>query len=132
MQVGIAEMGRGETVLVIDDEPTVRMLIVDILQEAGYSALEAEDGPSGLKILQSSGPIALLITDVGLPGGLNGRQVADAARDIHPAIKVLFITGFAENAAISNGHLEPGMAIVTKPFVMTELANKITEMIEKG
>jgi CheY-like chemotaxis protein len=132
MRVDIPEIGAGETVLVIDDEPTVRMLVVDVLHEAGYSALEAEDGPTGLKILRSSGPVALLITDVGLPGGLNGRQVADAARELQPNIKVLFITGFAENAAISSGHLEPGMAVVTKPFVMAELAKKITEMIEQA
>ncbi|HWK67632.1 MAG TPA: PAS domain S-box protein [Rhizobiaceae bacterium] len=126
----IPEMGAGETVLVIDDEPTVRMLIVEVLEEAGYVALEAEDGPSGLKILQSDVRIDLLITDVGLPGGLNGRQVADAARLTRPDLKVLFITGFAENAAVGNGHLETGMEVITKPFVMTELANKITDMIE--
>jgi CheY-like chemotaxis protein len=117
-------------VLVIDDEPTVRMLIVEVLGEAGYVALEAEDGPSGLKILQSDARIDLLITDVGLPGGMNGRQVADAARVGRPDLKVLFVTGFAENAAVGNGHLEAGMEVITKPFVMTDLANKITDMIE--
>lgn len=126
----IAEMGAGEAVLVIDDEPTVRMLIVDVLSEAGYIAIEAEDGPSGLKMLQSNPHVALLITDVGLPGGMNGRQVADAARELRPGLKVLFVTGYAENAAVSGGHLEPGMAVVTKPFVMAELAHKITEIIE--
>jgi PAS domain S-box-containing protein len=126
----IPEMGSGETVLVIDDEPTVRMLIVDVLEEAGYTALEAEDGPAGIKLLQAGARIALLITDVGLPGGMNGRQVADAARELQPDLKVLFVTGYAENAAISNGHLAPGMAVITKPFVMAELARKITEMIE--
>lgn len=128
--VQIPELGAGETVLVIDDEPTVRMLIVEILEEAGYVALEAEDGPSGLKILQSDARIDLLITDVGLPGGMNGRQVADAARLVRPDLKVLFVTGFAENAAVRSGHLEPGMEVITKPFVMTELANKITDMID--
>jgi PAS domain S-box-containing protein len=127
----IQELGAGETVLVIDDEPTVRMLIVEVLAEAGYSAIEAEDGPSGLKILASDARIDLLITDVGLPGGMNGRQVADAAREHRPDLKVLFITGFAENAAVGNGHLEPGMEVITKPFVMAELAEKITEMIER-
>jgi len=129
-EVEIADVGAGETVLVIDDEPTVRMLIVEVLKEAGYVALEAEDGPSGLKILQSDVGIDLLITDVGLPGGLNGRQVADAARLSRPDLKVLFVTGFAENAAVGNGHLEAGMAVITKPFAMTDLANKITDMIE--
>ena len=126
----IVQTGTGETVLVIDDEATVRMLIVEVLQEAGYSALEAEDGPSGLKILHSGARIDLLITDVGLPGGLNGRQVAAAARLSRPELKILFVTGFAENAAVGNGHLEPGMEVITKPFVMLDLANKISEMIE--
>lgn len=130
VETPIPEIGTGETVLVIDDEPTVRMLIVEVLEEAGYSALEADDGPSGLKILESGAQIDLLITDVGLPGGMNGRQVADAARLTRPDLKVLFVTGFAENAAVGNGHLDPGMAVVTKPFVMAELAQKITEMIE--
>jgi PAS domain S-box-containing protein len=127
----IEELGAGETVLVIDDEPTVRMLIVEVLEEAGYTAIEAEDGPSGLKFLATDARIDLLITDVGLPGGMNGRQVADAARGCRPDLKVLFITGFAENAAVGNGHLEPGMEVMTKPFVMAELADKIIEMIER-
>jgi PAS domain S-box-containing protein len=122
--------GDGEIVLVIDDEPTVRMLIVEVLEEAGYSAIEAPDGPSGLRILQSDVRIDLLITDVGLPGGLNGRQVADAARQTRPGLKVLFITGYAENAAIGNGHLERGMEVITKPFVMANLGAKIRELID--
>ncbi len=126
----ISEMGAGETVLVIDDEPTVRMLIVEVLSEAGYSALEAEDGPAGLKILETGARIDLLVTDVGLPGGMNGRQVADAARASRPELKVLFVTGFAENAAVGNGHLDAGMEVMTKPFAMADLAKKITQMIE--
>ena len=126
----IPEFGSGEVVLVIDDEPTVRVLIVEVLSEAGYTAIEAEDGPSGLKILNSQVHIDLLITDVGLPGGMNGRQVADAARSSRPDLKVLFVTGFAENAAVGNGHLEAGMEVITKPFAMADLANKITQMIE--
>jgi PAS domain S-box-containing protein len=126
----IPEHGSGETVLVIDDEPMVRMLIVEVLNEAGYTVLEADDGPSGLKILQSDARIDLLITDVGLPGGMNGRQVADAARVARPELKVLFVTGYAENAVVANGHLDPGMAVLTKPFVMAELAHRIVEMIE--
>ncbi|WP_312489876.1 PAS domain S-box protein [Sphingomonas sp.] len=125
----IPDDGAGRTVLVIDDEATVRMLIVEVLRDAGYRAIEAEDGPSGLRILQSVGDIDLLITDVGLPGGMNGRQVADAARESRPDLKVLFVTGYAENAAVGNGHLAPGMAVVTKPFVMTDLGNKIVEML---
>jgi PAS domain S-box-containing protein len=124
------ELGSGETVLVIDDEPTVRMLMSDVLSDAGYAVLEAQDGSSGMRILQSETRIDLLITDVGLPGGMNGRQVADAARVTRPSLKVLFVTGFAENAAVGNGHLPPGMAVVTKPFTVSALAGKAREMIE--
>ena len=119
----------GETVLVVDDEPTVRMLVSDVLSDLGYAALEAKDGPSGLKILQSGTRVDLLVTDVGLPGGMNGRQIADAARVLRPGLKVLFITGYAENAVIGNGHLDPGMAVLTKPFNMDDLAGRIRELI---
>lgn len=123
--------GRGETVLVIDDEPTVRMVVVEVLEDAGYSALQAGDGPTGLAVLQSNPDIDLLITDVGLPGGMNGRQVADAARETRPDLKVLFVTGYAENAAVGNGLLEPGMEVLTKPFDMGQLAERIRDMIER-
>ena len=125
-----APTGHGETVLVIDDEPTVRMLVVEVLHEAGYFALEAPDGPAGLAILQSEARIDLLITDVGLPGGMNGRQVADAARLTRPDLKILFITGYAENAAVGNGMLAPGMEVMTKPFAMSALATKVREIVE--
>ena len=119
-----------ETVLVVDDEPTVRLLIVDVLQEAGYRVLEAEDGAEGLRVLQAPGRIDLLVTDVGLPGGMNGRQVADAGRVLRPELKVLFITGYAENAVVANGRLDPGMQIITKPFAIEALGNRIREMID--
>ena len=120
----------GETVLVIDDEPTVRMLVADVLFDLGYAAIECEDGPSGLKVLQGGGRVDLLVTDVGLPGGMNGRHVADAARVLRPNLKVLFITGYAENAVIGNGHLDPGMAVLTKPFSIDDLASRIRSLIE--
>ena len=125
------EAGAGETVLVIDDEATIRMLIGEVLKESGYAAIEASDGPSGLKVLQSDARVDLLITDVGLPGGLNGRQVADAARAFRPGLKVLFITGYAENAAVGNGLLDIGMDVLTKPFVMADLAVKIRDLLER-
>ena len=125
-----ASTDRSETVLVVDDEPTVRMLVAEVLAEAGFTALEAADGAAGLNILESGARVDLLVTDVGLPGGLNGRQVADAGRVLRPGLKVLFITGYAENAAVGNGHLEPGMQVLTKPFAMTALADRIREMIE--
>jgi CheY-like chemotaxis protein len=126
-----AQPGQGETVLVLDDEPTIRMLIREVLIENGYSPLEAGDGPAALEILRSNARIDLLITDVGLPGGLNGRQVADAARNFRPDLKVLFITGYAENAAIGNRLLEPGMEVLTKPFVMATLGNRIRDLIAR-
>ena len=120
---------QGETVLVIDDEPTVRMLVTDVLSDLGYTAIEASDGPAGLKILRSDMRVDLLLTDVGLPGGMNGRQVADAARLLRPGLRVLFITGYAENAVVGNGHLDPGMAVLTKPFAIDALAEKIRALI---
>jgi len=130
--IGTAEAAgkaqEGETVLVIEDEDSVRALVTELLHDLGYSALEARDGPSGLKILQSSERIDLLVSDIGLPG-MNGRQVADAARERRPDLKVLFITGYAENAAMSHGFLEPGMEMVTKPFAVDALEARIREMI---
>jgi CheY-like chemotaxis protein len=122
---------REETVLVVDDEPTVRMLIADTLQDLGYNSIEASDGISGLQILQSDARIDLLVTDVGLPGGINGRQMADAARTRRADLKVLFITGYAENAVLSHGHLAHGMHILTKPFSMETLASRISELLAR-
>jgi signal transduction histidine kinase len=123
-------LGDGEVVLVIDDEPSIRMLITDVLSDTGYSVLEASDGPAGLRVLQSAARIDLLITDVGLPGGMNGRQVADAARTLRPDLRVLFITGYAENALMGNGHLEKGMHVLAKPFEVERLAIKIRELVK--
>jgi CheY-like chemotaxis protein len=119
----------GQTVLVVDDEPTVRMLVTDALGDLGYRCVEAADGPAALKLLEVVGPIDLLITDVGLPGGLNGRQVADAVRAGRPAVKVLFITGYAENAALNHGHIERGMEVLTKPFAVDELSVRVERLL---
>jgi PAS domain S-box-containing protein len=121
--------GDGETVLVVEDEAAVRALVVDVLGDLGYRTLEAEDGLAGLRIVQSDVRIDLLITDVGLPG-LNGRQVADAARAKRPELKILFMTGYAENAAIAGGFLEPGMEMVTKPFAIEALGRRIRGMFD--
>ena len=118
----------GETVLVIEDEAAVRELVTELLNDLGYRALEAGDGPAGLRILQSAERIDLLVSDIGLPG-MNGRQVAEAARVQRPDLKVLFITGYAENAAMADGFLGPGMEMVTKPFAVDALAARIREMI---
>ena len=120
--------GRG-TVLVVDDEADVRTLITEFLTETGYVALAAEDAPSALQILRSSAELDLLITDVGLPGGMNGRQVADAAREIWPGLKMLFITGYAETAVLGHGDLQPGMHVLIKPFAMEALAEKIRAIL---
>ena len=125
-----SERGDGETVLVIEDEGTVRALIAEVLEEAGYRVIVAPDGPSGLRAFESAPRVDLLVTDVGLPGGMNGRQVADAARVIRPALKILFITGYAENAAVGNGLLERGMAVITKPFEVAALVNKVRDIVE--
>jgi CheY-like chemotaxis protein len=125
------QRGDGETVLVVEDEPTVRELVADILRDLGYRVVQANDGPSGLQLLQSSIEVDLLITDVGLPG-LNGRQLADAGRATRPDLKVLFMTGYAENAATASGFLDPGMTMITKPFPVDSLAARIREMIAEG
>ncbi|QUS38807.1 response regulator [Tardiphaga alba] len=124
------DAGSGKTVLVIDDEPTVRMLVTDALSDLGHACLEAGDGPSGLKVLQSDTPIDLLITDVGLPGGMNGRQVAEAARALRPGLQVLFITGYAENAVLNHGHIERGMEVLTKPFAVDDLIRRVGRLLQ--
>jgi PAS domain S-box-containing protein len=120
--------GTGETVLVVEDEPVVRGVILEMLGEQGYRTLEAVDGPSGLRILRTGERVDLLITDVGLPG-MNGRQLADQARETRPKLKILFITGYAESVAIADGFLQPGMEMITKPFDLDHLSRRIRAMV---
>ena len=108
--VATSRAEHGETVLVVDDESTVRMLITEVLEDLGYIAIEAMDGAAGLRVLQSPARIDLLITDIGLTGGMNGRQLVEAARKRRRDLKVLFITGYAENASVSHGHYRPWYA----------------------
>lgn len=122
-----AEMG--ETVLVVDDEPTVRMLVREVLEDLGYAALTAADGEAGMMVLRSAVRIDLLITDIGLPGGMNGKQVAEAARVARPGLKVLFITGYAEKAVLGDSPLDEGMQVLAKPFAMETLARRISDLI---
>ncbi|MEN0104963.1 MAG: ATP-binding protein [Pseudomonas sp.] len=131
-ETGVAAAQRGETVLVVDDEPTVRMLLADVLGELGYLVIEAADSVAGLKLLRSDVHIDLLITDVGLPGGMNGRQMADAGLALRPQLKTLFITGYAENAAIGMGQLQPGMQVLTKPFAVDALTVRVRELLTHG
>jgi CheY-like chemotaxis protein len=123
-----APLGAGETVLVVEDVAAVRMLVIDVLQDLGYRTIEAADADQALPIIESSRPIDLMISDVGLPG-LNGRQLADHARCRRPGLKVLFLTGYAEHAASRSGFLSDGMALLTKPFAVETLASKISEMM---
>ena len=118
----------GETVLVVEDEPVVRAVILEMLADQGYRTLEAVDGPSGLRMLRNHERVDLLLTDVGLPG-MNGRQLADQARETRPDLKILFITGYAESVAMSDGFLQPGMEMITKPFDLDILSRRIRAMI---
>lgn len=118
-----------KTILLIDDEPTVRMLIADVLRELGYAVAEAANGPEGLAVLDAGGSVDLLITDVGLPGGLNGRQVADAVRARHAHVKVLFITGYVENTVLSADHPDGNLHILKKPFPMDDLTQRVRVLL---
>ncbi|MDQ1081385.1 PAS domain S-box protein [Pseudoroseomonas cervicalis] len=124
-----AQAGEARMVLVVDDEPAVRMLMVDVLQGLGHATVEAADGAAALRLLQSGLLLDLMVTDVGLPGGMNGRQLAEAARSQRPDMPVLFVTGYAEHTVIGNGPLEPGMQLLTKPFAMESLAEKAQAML---
>jgi CheY-like chemotaxis protein len=130
LEANMQTLGRGQKVLVVDDEPIIRMLVMDALEDARFTGIEACDGAAALEILQSETGVELLITDVGLPGGMNGRQLADAGRVSRPDLKVLFITGYAEKAVIGDGDLAPGMQVLTKPFALETLTRKIFDMTE--
>ena len=121
---------QGETVLVVEDDPAVRLLVLDVLQMLGYQALEAADGNAAVRILENTPDIDLLVTDVGLPG-MNGRQLADIARQQRPGLPVLFMTGYARQAA-SSDFLEPGMDMISKPFNLDALAKRVRDMLAKA
>ncbi|KAB0491126.1 GAF domain-containing hybrid sensor histidine kinase/response regulator [Pseudomonas vancouverensis] len=130
-KAAVAVEQHGETVLLVDDEPTVRMLMADVLGELGYTVIEAGDSTAGLKLLRSDIHIDVLVTDVGLPGGMNGRQMADAGMELRPDLKTLFITGYAESAAIGKGQLKSGMHVLTKPFAVETLGTRVRELLVK-
>ena len=121
---------RQKRVLLVEDEALIRMWLADELSEAGLDVLEAEDGDHAVALIDELTSVDLLITDIGLPGGLNGRQVAEAARKFRGDLKVLFITGYAENAVLSHGHIDSGMHVMTKPFSMEGLATRIRSMLD--
>ena len=119
--------GAGETILVVEDEPVVRSLVVEVLNDLGYQTIEAGDATEALPSLEDGQRIDLLITDVGLPG-MNGRQLADVARQHRPSLKVLFATGYAESATAKD-FLGRDMAVITKPFAIEAFASKVREML---
>ncbi len=120
----------GETVLIVEDDPAVRVLVSAVLKELGYGFVEAGDASAAVPIIESDQRIDLLISDVGLPG-MNGRQLAEIRRQLRPELKVLFITGYAEHAAVRGGFLDPGMQLITKPFTFDLLTAKVREMIKQ-
>lgn len=121
--------GRGEVVLVVEDEPVLRMLATEILGDLGYTTLEASGSAGGLEILNADGRIDLLITDVGLPGLMNGRQLAETARAVRPALKVLFVTGYADTAFQDEGQLGSGMEVLAKPFSVEAFAARVDRLL---
>ena len=122
--------GAGQAVLLVEDEAAVRVPAAERLRELGYAVLEAGDGPAALDLLHRGRRVDMLVTDVGLPRGLNGRQVADAARERRPGLPVLFITGYAGGAL--EGRLAPGMEVIGKPFALDALAAKVRVMLDKA
>ncbi len=121
---------KGETVLVVEDEAAVRMLVVEVLQELGYQVVEAFDANSALPYLHSDKRLDLLVSDFGLPG-LNGRQLVESAKEHRPELKVLFITGYVPDEEMRNDFLGPGMDILAKPFSIDMLAARIRRLIDE-
>ena len=121
--------GDGQSVLLVEDDESVRLLVRDVLEELGYKATEAADGQQAVRILESGRRFDLMISDVGLPG-MNGRQLAEIAREHLPDLPVLFVTGYAEGAAVRGGFLSDNMQMITKPFQIEMLSARIREMLE--
>jgi CheY-like chemotaxis protein len=121
---------QSEVILVVEDDEDVRANTVMMLRELGYGVLEAGDGAGALGLLETATRVDLLFTDVGLPGGLNGRQLAERARERRPELKVLFATGYARNAIVHQGRLDPGVELITKPFTISQLATKVRQMLD--
>jgi CheY-like chemotaxis protein len=119
-----------ETVLVVEDDADVRTFTIEALRELGYRVLEASHANAALHLLEGHPEILVLFTDVGLPGGMNGRQLAEAARARRSDVKVLFTTGYARNAIVHDGRLDPGVELITKPFTQAALAAKLRDVID--
>ena len=127
----IPQAEAGVAVLLVEDKPAVRMVMADVLRDNGYTVMEANTGDHALRQIRSSARIDLLLSDVGLPGGMNGRQLADAAREHRPHLKVLFVTGYDEQAALGSGLMAQGMAILTKPFNISSFSAKVQDLMDK-
>lgn len=126
-----ASHGGSETLLVVEDHDDLRSYSAGVLRELGYNVLEAANGRAALDTLQCSNDVALLFTDVVMPGGLNGRQLADEAVRRRPGLKILFTTGYTRNAIVHNGQLDPGVNLITKPFTYAELATKVRTLLDR-
>jgi CheY-like chemotaxis protein len=124
------EAAAEETILVVEDDDDVRAYTVEALRELGYRVIEAHDGPSALRLLERQFRLDLLFTDVVLPGGMTGAQVAAQARGAKPDLKVLFTTGYARNAIVHHGRLDPGVQLITKPFTMANLAARVRDVLD--
>lgn len=124
------EAAQEETILVLEDDDEVRAYSVETLRELGYRVVEAHDGPSALRLLERQPRVDLLFTDVVLPGGLTGAQVATQAKTLRPALKVLFTTGYARNAIIHHGRLDKGVQLIVKPFSFSDLAAKVRDVLD--
>jgi CheY-like chemotaxis protein len=120
------------TILVVEDDDGVRAHSCEILTELGYHVLEAANAQAALEILDRRPEIALLFTDVGLPGGMNGRQLAEEARRRRPDLAVLYTTGYTRNAIVHGGRLDPGVELITKPFSYASLAAKVRDLLERA
>ncbi len=128
----VDQVAGGKSVLVVDDESSIRVLVAELLTSIGYEVIEAVDSNAGLNVLSSDVRIDLLVTDVGLPGRVNGRQMADIARQARPGLPVLFITGYAQNQALDKCHLEPATEVLTKPFALEKLLSHVNALVQPG
>jgi signal transduction histidine kinase/CheY-like chemotaxis protein len=132
MQEGAVTLsGHGETILVVEDDEDVRAFTSNSLRELGYQVLEASDASTALELLESDARIDLLFTDLGLPGQLNGKHLGEHARKHRPTLRVLITTGYAGDALIHEGRLEPGVKLLSKPFSCTELGSRVRKLLDQ-
>jgi CheY-like chemotaxis protein len=126
----VAGSGRGETILLVEDDADVRGFAADLLRDLGYQVVAAATGPEALRLLDHHPEVRLLFTDVALPGGMTGRELADEAGERRPGLKVLYTTGYARNAIVHQGRLDPGVELIVKPFTSAALAVRIRQLLD--